>query len=101
MQVFYSAEVLEFVERISKQDNARLTRTRKFFEEYGFGIGPKYIKKITSSGIWELRAGRIRLFLFIRGDSAIGVHIIYKRAQKLPKSDIKLAERRSRDYEKT
>ena len=55
MQVFYIKEVTQFVQRLSKQDWARLRRTRKLFEDYGFQIGPKYIKKITTT-IWELRA---------------------------------------------
>ena len=97
MKVFYSSEVLKFVETISEQDNSRLTRTRKFFEEYGFEIGQKYIKKITRSGVWELRAGRVRLFLCIAGSKAFGVHAIYKKSQRLPKKDIKLAERRCKE----
>lgn len=94
MKVFYSGEVVKFVETLNKQDNAKLTRTRKFFEEYGFEIGQKYIKKITKSGVWELRAGKVRLFLCIVNNKAFGFHAIYKRSQKLPKRDIRLAERR-------
>ncbi len=97
MKVYYSDEVVKFIDKLSDQDNARLTRTRKFFEEYGFQIGPKYIKKITSSGIWELRAGKLRIFLCIKGDKAYGVHIIYKKSQKLVKQDIKLAEKRGKE----
>ena len=94
MEVFYSAEVVKFIESLNTQENARLTRTRKFFEGYGFQIGPKYIKKISRIGIWELRAGNIRLFLYIKGNSAFGVHIIHKKSQKLSKNDIEIAEKR-------
>ena len=93
MKVFYLDKVAEFIEKLTYTDSARLERTRKFFEEYGFKIGPKYVKKI-ADGIWELRAGNIRLFLCVRGESAYGVHIIYKKSQKLPKKDIELAEKR-------
>jgi len=34
------------------------------------------------------------LFLYIKGDKAFGVHIIFKKTQKLPKKDIRLAEKR-------
>lgn len=96
MKVFYTPEVVEFTERLSRQDYARLNRTRKLFERYGFQVGQKYIKKVAISGIWELRVGNIRLFLGIKGDRAIGVHIIHKKTQKLPIKDIKLAEKRFR-----
>lgn len=97
MKVFYLPEVANFVEKLSYQDHTRLTRVRKLFEEYSFQIGAKYIKKITASGIWELKAGKTRLFLYIKGDKAIGVHIIRKKSQKLPIRDIKLAEKRSKE----
>jgi phage-related protein len=97
MRVFYIPEVVEFTERLSYQDYARLDRARKLFERYGFQVGQKYIKKVTASGIWELRAGNIRLFLGIKGDRTIGVHIIRKKTQKLPIRDIKLAEKRFKE----
>lgn len=94
MKVFYSTDVVKFIEGLSTQENARLTRIRKFFEEYGFQIGQKYIKKISRAGIWELRAGDVRLFLYVRGNLAFGVHIIRKKSQKLLKKDIEIAEKR-------
>ncbi len=98
MKVYFLPEVVEFIEKLPYRDHARLQRTRKFFEDYGFQIGPKYIKKI-SAKIWELRAGKIRLFLYIQTDIALGVHIIRKKSQKLPKKDIDLAVKRSKAYE--
>ena len=95
MKVFYLKEVAEFVHELNKGDWAILRRTRKLFEDYGFQIGPKYIKKI-GMNLWELRAGRIRLFLFIKDNAAYGVHIIYKKSQKLPQKDLNLAIKRSK-----
>ena len=99
IEVFYTIEVIKFINKLSSQDSARLDRTRKFFEEYGFQIGSKYIKKITQTGIWELRAGNIRLFLCIRGNKAFGIHIIFKKTQKLNRKDIEIAEKRGVYYE--
>jgi len=93
MQVFYIKEVTQFVQRLSKQDWARLRRTRKLFEDYGFQIGPKYIKKITTT-IWELRAGNVRLFICMKEGIAFGIHIIFKKRQKLHSKDIQLAIKR-------
>lgn len=97
MKVFYLPEVSELLEKLNIADKSRLDRTREFFEKYGFSVGPKYVKKITKDGLWELRAGRIRLFLCVRGDSAIGVNLIYKKSQKLSLRDLRLAERRCRE----
>jgi len=96
MKVFYLPEVADFIEKLNYQEHARLNRVRELFEEYSFRIGVKYIKKVTPTGIWELRAGKIRLFLYVKENKAIGVHIIRKKSQKLLKKDIRLAEKRSR-----
>lgn len=94
MKVFYLEKVVEFIDNLEYKDRSRLDRTVKFFEDSGFQIGPKYIKKITKD-IWELRAGPIRLFLCIKANTAYGVHIIRKKSQKLPRKDINLAVKRS------
>lgn len=94
MKVFYLRQVARSLEKLNKQDRARLDRTREFFEEYGFQIGQKYLKKIRPPTIWELRAGRIRLFLCIKRGNAFGVHLIYKKTQRLLKADIELAVQR-------
>lgn len=94
LKVLYSPDVTKYIENLNPKDHARLSRTRQLFEERGFIVGKKYIKKITKGNLWELRAGKIRLFLCIRGNTAVGIHIIQKKSQKLPLKDIKLAERR-------
>lgn len=96
-KVLYLPIVAKYVENLDSEDHARLNRTRQLFEEHGFIVGQRYVKKITKGGLWELRAGKIRLFLFIRRNNAIGVHIIRKKSQKLPLKDVKLAERRCKE----
>ena len=93
-RVLYLSEVAKYVENLNPEDHARLNRARQLFEECGFIVGQKYIKKLTKGSLWELRAGKIRLFLCIRGNTAVGVHAIQKKSQKLPLRDVKLAERR-------
>ncbi|EKD57166.1 MAG: hypothetical protein ACD_57C00391G0014 [uncultured bacterium] len=96
MKVYYFEEVLEFLARLNEKERARISRTREFFEKYGFGIGPKYIKKVKSN-LWELRAGNVRLFLGVIGGKVVGVHIVRKKSQKLPLKDVRLAEKRSKE----
>ncbi len=95
MKVRYIKTTEDFVRKLSVSDIARVYRIRNLFEEGGFNIGPKYVKKV-SSIIWEIRAGRIRLLLYIREQTAYCVHAFYKKTQKLPKRDLDLAERRSK-----
>jgi len=95
MKTFYLNEIQSLINSLNVEDGARLRRTRQFFETYGFQIGPKYIKKIVNN-IWELRAGKVRLFLYIKGNDDYGVHLIIKKSQKLPKKDIDLAIKRSK-----
>jgi phage-related protein len=96
MQVKYLEEPAEFVNKLQVSDRSRVDRITEFFCRYGFAIGPKYVKKISTKGIWELRAGKIRLLLCVAGETVICVHAIYKKTQKLRKGDIRLAETRSR-----
>ena len=95
MQLEYIKPTVAFVERLKISDKARVDRVRELFEEFGFSIGPKYVKKVSALGIWELRAGDVRLLLSIRGKNAICVHAFYKKTQRLSKADLKLAEMRS------
>lgn len=93
MKVYYLPEVVQFLEKASQKDRARVTRTRKYFEKYGFFIGKKYIRKIKPN-LWELRADKVRIFLCVKRSEAIGVHSIYKKSQKLPLREIRLAVKR-------
>lgn len=95
MKTFYLEEITSYVSSLSRQDGSRLRRIRQLFETYGFQIGPKYIKKIAKN-LWELRAGNIRLFVCVKENNIYGVHIITKKSQKLSKSDINLAVKRSK-----
>jgi phage-related protein len=90
MKVIYLETVSNIIRKLEPNDSGRIYRTKVLFEDYGFQIGPKYIKKIKAN-LWELRAGRFRVFLCIKGRIAYGVHILHKKSQKIPKKDIKLA----------
>jgi len=93
MKILFTKEIITFLERLNSKDRVRIDRIKELFESYGFQIGPKYIKKIRDN-LWELRAGKIRIFLCIRGDFAYGVHAFYKKTQKLPKQEIRLSIKR-------
>ena len=96
MEIEYIEETAKFVGDLTLSDRSIIDRVIEYVEKNGLGVGPKYIKKILNVGIWELRAGKVRLFLYKKDSFLICVHAIYKKSQKIKKEDIRLAERRSR-----
>lgn len=94
MKILILKDAVKFLESLNSDDRSKFDRIRELFDKYGFQIGPKYIKKIRDE-LWELRAGKVRVLLFLKGNFAYGVNAIYKKSQKLPKHEIKLAVKRS------
>ena len=88
----------KFLEKLSEIDRARVNRTTKFFEDKGFLLDTRYLKKL-SSKIWELRPGKMRLLFGIVGSKAIVVNAFTKKRQKTPLNELKVAERRLTEYE--
>jgi len=86
-------KVKEFIESLDKTRRSRIDRIYYLFEEYGFALLGKYLKKLDKD-IWELRPGDVRLFLGIERRKGIIVHGILKKSQKTPKRDLKLAKKR-------
>lgn len=87
----------QFLERLSKEDKARVNRTVQLFKDKGFLLDERYLKKLNKV-IWELRPGRIRLLLGIVSNEAIVVNAFMKKTQKTPKKEIDLATTRLRRY---
>lgn len=97
MKIDFINETEEFVNNLSLADRTRVYWVRDLVNKFGFIVGPKYFKKISPNGIWELRANRVRLFILVRGSLAVCVHAIYKKTQRLNNRDIKLSEKRSKE----
>lgn len=88
----------KFLENLTEADRARVNRTVQFFGEKGFLLDTRYLKKL-SSKIWELRPGRVRLLFGLAGGEAVVVNAFFKKSQKTPLKELKLAERRLTEYE--
>lgn len=97
MEAQLDKRVEKFLENLPEVDTTRISRTVQFFQDKGFLLDTKYLKKI-SKRVWELRAGRIRLLFGIIGDKAIVVNSFIKKTQKTPLKEIKLAEKRLGEY---
>ena len=93
MKVVYHPKVNKFIRNLARKESARIIRVVELFEESGFELTEKHLKKITKN-LWELKAGRWRLFFGKYDNVARVVNIILKSTQKTPKREIDLALKR-------
>ncbi len=97
MRIYNDPRIDKQIGELSIKDSARIVQVAELFEDAGFGLTELYLKKLTKI-IWELRAGRWRLLFGIVKETAIVVNIFIKKTQKTPKQEIKLAEKRLKEY---
>ena len=91
-------QVDKFVEKLSKNQQTKVTSIFLLFREYGTTLPAKYLKRMSGTkDLWELRAKNVRIFLFMYKNTGIAVHGIVKKTQKTPKADLDLAIKRVND----
>lgn len=98
MKVVVDERVKKFLDRLDESSSSKAFGYLKIFENYGFNLSEKYLKK-AGQNIWELRPGRLRLFLYIKADKAVVVHIIVKKTQKIPKKEFEVIKQRIRNWQ--
>lgn len=95
--------VEQFLDSLTARQSAKATWTLGLIEELEF-VPQQYFKKLVGTDdIWEVRVnvGRdtFRLLSFFDGPQLVVLnHAFAKKTQKIPRSDIRLAEQRKRDY---
>lgn len=97
MRIDNDPRVDKFLRSLSRKDSARIVQISELFEKYGFTLSGIYLKKLTGR-VWELRTGRWRVMFGIVKQSAVIVHIFFKKTQKTPKKEIDIAENRLKEY---
>jgi len=97
MKIFVDSRVENFLERLDPVEKARLRRYRKLLEEHGFSLPEPYLKKI-SKDLWELRPGSVRILFTGEKDKIIFAHAFYKKTQKTPTKELKVAKNRVAEY---
>ncbi|AKM79691.1 MAG: hypothetical protein UX85_C0001G0149 [Candidatus Beckwithbacteria bacterium GW2011_GWB1_47_15] len=97
MKVLFDPRVKKFLKNISKQERAKVTEYVDLFKEYGFALGQKYLKKVDNK-IWELRPGKMRVFLFKYSANHIVIHAMFKKSQKITKETKQLLASRLKEY---
>ena len=95
--------VEQFLDSLTARQSTKVTWTLGLIEELEF-IPQQYFKKLTGTDdIWEVRVnvGRdtFRLLSFFHGPRLVVLsHAFAKQTRRIPRSDIRLAEQRKRDY---
>lgn len=68
-------------------------------KEFGIDLGQPYLKHIEDK-IWEMRPGSSRILYFIyTRKKFVLLHGFTKKTRKTPQKEIRLAEKRGKDYE--
>ena len=95
--------VEEFLDSLTARQGVKVTWTLQLIEELEL-VPKQYFKKLVGTDdIWEVRVsfGRdtFRFLSFFDGPRLVILnHAFTKQTRKIPKSDIRLAEKRKRDY---
>lgn len=95
--------VEEFLDSLTAKQSTKVTWTLRLIEELEL-IPQQYFKKLTGTDdIWEVRVnvGRdtFRLLSFFDGSKFVVIsHAFAKQTRKIPRSAIRIAEKRKRDY---
>ena len=94
---------LEFFNSLTHEEQSKVISVFTHIRDRDGRVGQEYFKKITRSGIWEIRteyAGNIFRFLCFkeRGNLVIVAHGFTKKAQRVPRNEITTAERRMKEH---
>jgi len=93
MIIDFYPDTYEKIKSLSLKESARIIKVIVLFEEFGFGLTAKHLKKITT-GLWELRSGRWRILFGIINNKTYIVNLFLKKTQEIPLKEINKAIRR-------
>lgn len=97
MNIDTDPRVAKEINKLSQGDRAKIREYIDLFREYGFTLGPKYLKKVDKL-IWELRPDRWRLFILVVSPKHIIVHLMYKQSQQITRKTRKILDQRTKEY---
>ena len=95
--------VEQFLDSLTARQSTKFTWTLRLIEELEF-VPKQYFKKLVGTDdIWEVRVNvggdTFRLLSFFDGPKLLVLnHAFAKQTRRIPRSDIRLAEQRKRDY---
>ena len=95
--------VEQFLDSLTARQSTKVTWTLRLIEELEF-VPKQYFKKLVGTDdIWEVRVNvdgdTFRLLSFFDGPKLLVLnHAFAKQTRRIPRSDIRLAAQRKRDY---
>jgi phage-related protein len=94
--------VEEFVDSLDAKSKARIARTLDLLEEFGVDLGMPYARHLEKQ-LWELRVrhgkNRYRIVYFLyTGKTFVLLHGLTKKTGPVPRTALKVAESRKKDY---
>ena len=105
--VFYESSrgnkpVEEFLDSLEGVVRNKVYSSLELLKEYGVGLNFPHVKKLVGTSLWELRIlgeFSIRIFYVAQtGKKFILLHGFKKKTQKTPENEIKIAEKRLKDF---
>ena len=95
--------VQDFIRAQSPAERSRIMHVIDLLQTYALTLKPLYIKKITKSGLWELRihhsSNYYRIFYFaFTGRRFVLLHAFLKKTVKTPRMEINTAVKRMEEF---
>ena len=97
MKVIIDHRVVKFLEKINPKDSTKAFEYIELFERFGFELDSRYLKKVKGP-VWELRPGKVRLFLFVKSEEQVVIHAVLKKSRKIRREDLSVIEQRIKEY---
>lgn len=97
IKISFDKRAKKVLESLSITDKGRVRGYINLFKENGFGIPPKYLKKIEDN-LWELRPGNMRVLFGMAEEIALIVNIFKKKTKKTPLREIETARNRLKEH---
>lgn len=93
----------DFIHTQPSSAQSRIVHVIEMLQRYGVTLKPPYVKKITKSGLWELRihhsSNYYRVFYFaFTGRKFVLLHAFLKKTAKTPVREIEIALKRMDEY---
>lgn len=87
--------VERFLDSCSLKDQTGIKKVFNLFEEFGLSLAGPYLKRVVGTKeLWEFRIKNIRLLFFVRDNQAVVLHGFVKKSWRIPKQELKVAEKR-------
>ena len=97
-----NAPVVDFILERPPKEQAKILREVDLLEEFGLFLGMPHVRKIVSTGLWELRirlgTNIFRILFKELENKFLLLHGFQKKTDKVPKKEINIALRRLEKY---